>query len=88
MYADYSNAFPIGSLGLVYLPTCCIENQPNVGRYIDIPYMDPMGLHFSSLWQVWHNLLATKNMFGLKYSPQMASRMFFLGGKCKDFTSI
>jgi len=50
--------------------------------------MDPMGLHFSSLWQVWHNLLATKNMFGLKYSPQMASRMFFLGGKCKDFTSI
>ena len=26
------NTLPIASMGLVYLPTCTIQNQPNVGK--------------------------------------------------------
>ena len=34
--------FPIGSMGLVYLPTCIMKkNQPNVGKYTSP--MDPVG---------------------------------------------
>ena len=34
-------------MGLVYLPTFTIKNQPNVG-ILYIPYMDPMGISVAS----------------------------------------
>ena len=35
-------SYPIGSMGLVYLPTFTNKNQPNVGKYTSP--MDPMGI--------------------------------------------
>ena len=43
-------SYPIGSMGLLYLPTftiICHENQPNVGKYTSP--MDPMGINKFSL---------------------------------------
>ena len=45
--------YPIGSMGLVYLPTFTYENQPNVGEYTS--QMDPMGYIHGNFLLVNHS---------------------------------
>ena len=40
---------PTGSMGLVYLSTCSIKNQPFM--QLNIPYMDPMGMETQPIWR-------------------------------------
>ena len=44
-------------MGMVYLPTFTIENEPNVGKYI--PYMDPM--ESLNLRKFWYSFVKMEN---------------------------
>ena len=50
------STYPRGSVGLVYLPTCTMKNQPNVGKYTSP--MDPLGNNPRWFQWILRNLFA------------------------------
>ena len=74
-------AIPIGSMGLVYLPTFTIKNQPNVGTYT---IYGSFGIATSRWW----GLLTTMNNYILLSASSKNCLLLKLFLPCRDFSTF
>ena len=72
-FTNYANQYPIGSMYGIFT-YIYHKNQPNVGIYIYIPYMDPMGMWRSAAKNLQTSTPPNKNLWDavLRYSENLA----------------